>query len=698
MRPGTAFGSRYVLQECIGTGGTGRVFQATVRDGGPDVAVKLLREDLGRQRGFMGRLVRECEVLRDIDHENVVRVLDLVAESHQIGIVMDLVPDGDLRHALPPPLAPAFALELLAQIADGLQAVHAAGVVHRDLKPENVLLERLGDGGWRPRIADFGIAGVTATATTGLTSSVGTPAYISPEVVQGERPTSASDVYGLGVMIFEWVTGERPFIAENQWALMRAHREDAPPRIIGAPAALQSLLGAVLAKSPQDRPSALEVSQQLRSLAAQVVGDEAAYQVERPERPVPATQSVAPPQAAAAVTGVLAEAASSTPAPPTEVFPAEVFPAEVFPATPGPAQPGPFRTPYEVPAALMMDEPPRPARVRRSQLVAASVALVAVIGVVLAASYGGAFASRGAGGASGATGPLVVTPQDTAPLSPSAAVPFVPVGPVEPVEPTDWQSGGDDQDLGTPGAASPLPGQRPSTQVSPRPGGALPGGGTSPRLPAAPAPVPPSPKSPLPGAVTNLVLKSTSPTSMLVSWGPAPRATLYKLWAYPNSPGQPVTKQVGSSVLSTELTGMIPGDFYRVEVRAAALTGNGPAATASAALLPPPRTPTPTPRPTPVPSAAKPGNVPLMKVTPDSTPTTLVLTWGPAARATGYTLSWIEDGTGRTWTSSAGGYTAGESPVALTNLLPGTRYTVSLVPVNAAGAGRKVTRVGTTRS
>jgi serine/threonine-protein kinase len=204
------FGSQYLLGDLIGRGAVGRVYHAYQRDGGPDVAVKLLRDELTEQPEVVARFVRERQLLRLVDHPNVVRVHDLVVDGDRLGIVMDLVSGGDLRRAFPAECRPAQATGLVAQIADALACVHAAGVVHRDVKPENVLVEIGDDGQLRARLTDFGVSRLVGGTMTRVTSLIGTPGYLAPEVGGGGRAEAAADIYALGVMLFELCTGRPP--------------------------------------------------------------------------------------------------------------------------------------------------------------------------------------------------------------------------------------------------------------------------------------------------------------------------------------------------------------------------------------------------------------------------------------------------------------------------------------------------------
>lgn len=246
--------------------------------GGRQVAVKVLRPELARDPDVVARFVRERDVLRAQDHPNLVRVHDLVVDGDQMAIVMDLVVGPNLRGLLRESpggtLAPASALRLAAQVADALAAVHAAGVVHRDVKPENVLVDRSDPAGPRALVSDFGVAHVaSAPALTRITSVIGTPEYLAPEVIDGRPATPAGDLYGLGVLVYELLFGRTPFAASSPAEVLEGHRLRPPPRPEGVPAALWDAVGSLLAKVPADRPpSAGSAARLLASLAAEMAG------------------------------------------------------------------------------------------------------------------------------------------------------------------------------------------------------------------------------------------------------------------------------------------------------------------------------------------------------------------------------------------------------------------------------------------
>ncbi|WP_170223117.1 serine/threonine-protein kinase [Nonomuraea turkmeniaca] len=233
----------YVKEEALGQGANGQVWRGRrVSDDRP-VAIKVLREEYAADPAAVARFLREGIALRSIDHPHLVPVYDLVAEGTMLAIVMELVPGENLRAAIARGVVdPGKAVTLLGHVAQALAAVHAAGIVHRDVKPENVMVTWRGGEPWA-RLTDFGVAHVAdGQALTRQSTFVGTSAYLAPELAQGRSPTSAADVYALGVMAYELLAGRRPFTHDNPMALLRAHLEDQPVR----PAAISDDLWRVI--------------------------------------------------------------------------------------------------------------------------------------------------------------------------------------------------------------------------------------------------------------------------------------------------------------------------------------------------------------------------------------------------------------------------------------------------------------------
>ncbi len=282
---GTPLGSRYLLDEVIGTGATGRVWRARRREDGLPVAVKVLREEFSASADAVVRFLRERTTLRSLQHPYLVRVHDLVVEGDTLAIVMDLVTGEDLRALVGRgAITREQVLVVLHQVSAALAAVHAAGVVHRDVKPENVLVDFPSGAaaGPRARLTDFGLAWAgDGPLVTRASQLVGTPAYVAPELVAGRRAGQPSDVYAFGIMAYELLAGRRPFHAEHTAALLRAHLDTEPPRPPDFPDDLWAVVGGCLAKRPEDRPAAVDLAYRFAELA----GVSGAHQAQAPAIP-----------------------------------------------------------------------------------------------------------------------------------------------------------------------------------------------------------------------------------------------------------------------------------------------------------------------------------------------------------------------------------------------------------------------------
>ncbi|WP_330175568.1 serine/threonine protein kinase [Streptomyces sp. NBC_01498] len=278
MRP---VGSKYLLEEPIGRGATGTVWRARQRETagaeaavagqpGETVAIKVLKEELANDADVVMRFLRERSVLLRLTHPNIVRTRDLVVEGDLLALVMDLVQGPDLHHYLRQngPFSPVAASLLTAQIADALAASHADGVVHRDLKPANVLLKDDGDR-LHPMLTDFGIARLADSP--GLTRThefVGTPAYVAPESAEGRPQTSAVDIYGAGILMYELVTGRPPFAGGTALEVLQRHLSEEPRRPSTVPDPLWTVIERCLRKEPNERPSAVNLARALRTVAS----------------------------------------------------------------------------------------------------------------------------------------------------------------------------------------------------------------------------------------------------------------------------------------------------------------------------------------------------------------------------------------------------------------------------------------------
>jgi serine/threonine-protein kinase len=296
-------GSRYTAHQILGRGSAGTVWLGEGPEG--PVAIKLLREDLASDQELVGRFVQERTALLGLEHPHVVSVRDLVVDGNDLALVMDLVRGTDLRTRLERDrrLAPEAAVAITADIADGLAAAHAAGVVHRDVKPENVLLDMqgpLGPGGsHRALLTDFGVAKLIDTPRrTKATKIIGTPDYLAPEIVEGLPPRASVDIYALATVLYELLAGFTPFGGGHPGAVLRRHVTESVVPLPGIPDELWQLLVQCLAKAPASRLRASELGARLRELLPMLAGmpplevdepdTESDEEADREEQPGPA--------------------------------------------------------------------------------------------------------------------------------------------------------------------------------------------------------------------------------------------------------------------------------------------------------------------------------------------------------------------------------------------------------------------------
>ncbi|ABG05212.1 serine/threonine protein kinase [Rubrobacter xylanophilus DSM 9941] len=251
-------GNRYRILRTLGKGGMGRVYLAHDEVLDREVALKVLYRDLAEHEDFVERFKREARSAASLSHPNIVSVHDLgVTGDGSHFIAMEYVSGGTLEYLLKREgfLPPERARRIAAQIASALGAAHERGVIHRDVKPQNVLLTGSGDA----KVADFGIARAAALTTlTGTGFVLGTARYISPEQARGEPVGPPSDLYSLGIVLYEMLTGEVPFDAETPIGLAMKHMSDVPrPPKEANPAVpddLNDLVMRLLSKAPEERP------------------------------------------------------------------------------------------------------------------------------------------------------------------------------------------------------------------------------------------------------------------------------------------------------------------------------------------------------------------------------------------------------------------------------------------------------------
>src|SRR5215213_617447 len=228
LAPGTALGA-YVITARIGRGGMGSVYQAHHPALDRDVAIKVLWESLAQEPGFIERFRREARAASRLRHPNILTVYDFGEADGIAYMVTELLPGGTLADRLGRQLPFTEILHVLRGIGSALDAAHSAGLIHRDVKPSNILFTRDGE----PVLADFGIARL-AEAEESLTAQgalIGTPYYMAPEMASGGEVGRSSDLYSLGVVLYEMLAGEPPFPRPTPIAVVRAHVHEPPPSL-----------------------------------------------------------------------------------------------------------------------------------------------------------------------------------------------------------------------------------------------------------------------------------------------------------------------------------------------------------------------------------------------------------------------------------------------------------------------------------
>jgi eukaryotic-like serine/threonine-protein kinase len=262
---GTLVDDRYKVLEAMAAGSMGSVYRAEREPVGKIVAIKFLHSSFAKDREFQDRFDRETRVMSKLAHPNCVSVVDFGVWEESPYIVMEFVAGTTLRDMIDKgPIEPTRALNLVRQIAAGLAHAHQRGIVHRDVKPANVMItEEIGTGE-HVRILDFGLARLRGGGSRDATQSnvvVGTPNYMAPEqTVGGGIIDARTDIYAVGVVLFEMIAGERPFQAEDTLALLGMHRAapipqlaDRVPKGVVVPDGVQAIIDRAMAKSPADR-------------------------------------------------------------------------------------------------------------------------------------------------------------------------------------------------------------------------------------------------------------------------------------------------------------------------------------------------------------------------------------------------------------------------------------------------------------
>lgn len=261
----TVINGRYELKKLLGTGGMGAVFVSEDRQTGEKVALKMLHPSLTDDQVVLRRFFREVQLIQQVEHPNVIRTFDSGSYDRVVYYTMEFVrgmPLSKLVQGRKLKAAALFGFGL--QLAEGLVAIHAANIIHRDLKGENVIVTKEKT----IKIIDFGIARTEDSNLTSMGEVIGSPAYLAPELWRGETPTSASDLYALGVIFYRMAYGVLPFQGDNPVSVMNKHLHEVPDfgkgTISAAPPWYLKMVDALLSKTPEKRPTLEKITKQLK--------------------------------------------------------------------------------------------------------------------------------------------------------------------------------------------------------------------------------------------------------------------------------------------------------------------------------------------------------------------------------------------------------------------------------------------------
>jgi serine/threonine protein kinase/tetratricopeptide (TPR) repeat protein len=261
LRTGATFADRYQIVEELGKGGMGKVYKAIDTKLDEEVALKLIQPGVAADPQTLVRFRNELKLARKISHKNIGRMYELLEDKGTHYITMEYISGQDLKGLIRQTgrLTPGKSVAIACQIAEGLAEAHRSGVVHRDLKPGNIMIDRDGNA----RIMDFGIArSVKGKGITSAGTMIGTPEYMSPEQVEGKEADGRSDIYSLGVLLFEMTTGRLPFESETPLGVAHKHAYEPPPDPTSinpeVSAGLSSTILRCLEKDPDSRPQKAE--------------------------------------------------------------------------------------------------------------------------------------------------------------------------------------------------------------------------------------------------------------------------------------------------------------------------------------------------------------------------------------------------------------------------------------------------------
>ena len=296
LSPGFLFAGRYQIIEALGKGGMGKVYRALDNELKEEVALKLIKPEIATDRKTVERFKNELRLARRIVHKNVARMYELMEDKGTRFITMEYISGEDLKSLMKrsKQLSTQTAVSLALQVCEGLAEAHRLGVVHRDLKPQNIMIDKAGN----PRIMDFGIARMmSAPDLTEEGVIVGTPDYMSPEQVDGKEVDQRADLYSLGVMLYEMVTGRVPFEGDSAMSVALKHKIEAPtePGELNAqlPDSLSRLILKCMEKDREQRYQAAgDVLSELIRIEKEIKGETETPREKKPEVPEPGERAL----------------------------------------------------------------------------------------------------------------------------------------------------------------------------------------------------------------------------------------------------------------------------------------------------------------------------------------------------------------------------------------------------------------------